>query len=509
MQKRLFCVVLFLLHAAIAFTVEVENPKGWTTLAGQWSEQGKWIVPSVSSDRETLQWALVRSEMFQESRWSEISFDFKLGGSTPSPQFGLLLNVRDKQDYQLLRICDAATKPLIQLLRWQYGNYRMWQEIKLPEPLNPEKTYTFSIQRAPMVDTVDWRPWKLILVDSASGRVLLRQGIENEQPAFGMGIVGLYSETVGSSFGEFTISSTTELSVSGLLQLAPLFADGMVLQQKSKIRIWGKAENGKKIRIKIAGKSYFTNSTEAGDWQLSIPPLKAQTGLEIKVISERDSVTIRDVAVGEVWLASGQSNMEMRAWQSDMKGAEKGLNDNNLRFFLQPQWPSPHPNFDGGGAWVKADSVSVPGWSAVALSFALELRRKLKVPVGIISAHWGGTAVESWMPRSVLATDSVTMPILDRVNQYQKALEKGDPVENRFPWCWDVPGQRHTPGDLFNGMIAPHIPYALKGVIWYQGESNSQRAKQYEHLFPLLISSWRDQWQTAEPEFLLCADCRI
>ena len=316
-----------------------------------------------------------------------------------------------------------------------------------------------------------------------------------------MGIVGLYSETVGSSFGEFTISSSTALSVSGPLRLAPLFADGMVLQQKSKIRIWGKAEKGKKIRIKIAGNSYFTNSTETGEWLLSIPSLKAQTGLELKVISEKDTVTIRDVSVGEVWLASGQSNMEMRTWQSDMQIAAKGLKDNNLRFFLQPQWPSPHPNFDGGGEWVKADSVSVLGWSAVALSYALELRRKLNVPVGIISAHWGGTAIESWMPRSELATDSVTIPILIRVKQYQKALEQGNPTEGRFPWCWDVPGQRHTPGDLYNGMIAPLIPYTLEGVVWYQGESNSQRAKQYEHLFPLLISSWRKQWRLPNMSF--------
>jgi len=501
MLKRLICLLLFTLSFAFFPVFAIEKPKGWMMLTGNWADRDKWITPIDTTGRSIPQWVIIRSNMHKESRWSEINFDLKLMDNTSSPQFGLLLNVKSKDDYQLLRICNTTTNPVVQLLRWQYGYYRMWQELKLPEPLVAETSYNLSVQRAPMVDKEDWRQWKIIVTDNTTKRILLKQGIENEQPAFGLGIIGFYSEMTGVSFGNFHIKSKAALAVSGSLRLAPLFSDGMVLQQGSKLRIWGKADLNKKIRIEIARHSYITNSNEAGDWKISIPPLKAQTGLELMVIVGKDSVIVRDVAVGEVWLASGQSNMEMRTWQTDISDLAKGLTDNDLRFFLQPQWSAPNPNFDSGGEWVKADSASVMGWSAIALGFAMELRRKLNVPVGIISSNWGGTAVESWMPRSELATDSVTLPILDRLNQYQLALEKGRLVESIFPWCWDVPGQRHTPGDLYNGMIAPHIPYTLKGMIWYQGESNSSRARQYEHLFPMLISSWRERWQNPNMSF--------
>jgi len=496
------CILLFSFILFIIPALATENLKNWQQLSGHWDFNEEWITPSKENNGIITRWAIARVDLNEESRWEEISSDFQIGNTMKDPQFGLLLNVKSKDNYQLLRICNSTTNPVIQMLRWQYGHYRMWQEIKLPGSLSSGTTYRISVCRAPMVDTEDWRQWKILLSDKTTKQILLKQGIENEQPTFGMGNVGLYAETTGIRFGNFTVESKKHLTSSGTLRLAPLFNDGMVLQQQAKIKIWGKANPEEKIQIELAGRIYHTASAKSGDWKISIPPLKAQVGLVLKVIAGKDSVIIQDIAVGEVWMASGQSNMEMRVWQSDVAALAKEVSkDEDLRFFLQPQWPSPHSCFDGGGEWMKADSVSVKGWSAVALSFALELRKKLHVPVGIISSNWGGTAVESWIPRSRLAKDSITSPILKRMNQYQIALEKSDPIENRFPWCWDLPGQRHTPGDLFNGMIAPHIHFAIKGVIWYQGESNSYRARQYEHLFPMLISSWRELWQNPKMGF--------
>lgn len=502
MRNSLISIVFASLAYVISPSFAGENKKDWTVISGKWTTEQHWFAPVDTSGQTIPYWLVVRSKMNEDSRWDELSFDFKMNDTAENQQFGVLLNFQAKDDYQLLRICNTATKPVIQMLRWQYGDFRVWQEINLPAPLSPEIVYNVSIQRAPLVDIEDWRQWKIILSDKMTSQILLKQGIENEQPAFGLGNVGLYAEKAGIRFGKFSIQSKTILTTTGSLKLAPLFSDGMVLQQRTKIRIWGKAQANEKVKIEIAGKSYYTYSNSTGDWFKSISPLIAQRGLELKVNAGKDSVTVHDIAVGEVWLASGQSNMEMRTWQSDVTmDAKKIVTDDNLRFFLQPNWPSAEPCSDSGGNWVKADSSSVMGWSAVALSFALELRKKLNVPVGIISSNWGGTAIESWIPRSRLATDSLTLPILNRFKQFQKALINREPTETRFPWCWDVPGQRHTPGDLYNGMIAPHIPFVIKGVIWYQGESNSYRSKQYEHLFPMLISSWREMWQNPKMKF--------
>lgn len=479
--------------------IVAQNQKDWNSLSRNW-DINECLIPSKENKNITTPWTITRVDQNEESIWNELSCDFML--TTTTQKFGILLNIKNKDDYQLLRICNSVTNPVLQMLRWQYGKFRLWQEIKLPNQLSSEITYNLLLRRAPMVDKEDWRQWKIILTDNSAKQIILKQGIENEQPAFGVGTVGLYSETSDIRFCNFVITSKKTLTTSKALRFPPIFSDGMVLQQQTKIKIWGKANANEKIRIEIAEKSYNTISNKTSDWEIIIPPLKAQTELTIKVFSENDSLIINNVAVGEVWLASGQSNMEMRVWQTDVAEiANELLNDSDLRFFLQPQWPSPQPCFNSGGEWVKADSVSIMGWSAVALSYAFELRKKLQVPIGIISSNWGGTAAESWIPQSMLSTDSITSPILERVNQYQIDLEKGNPIENRYPWSWDVPGQRHTPGYLFNGMVAPHIPFSLKGVIWYQGESNSLRAKQYEHLFPMLISSWREKWQNPNMNF--------
>ncbi|MCK5822046.1 MAG: hypothetical protein KAH17_09165, partial [Bacteroidales bacterium] len=199
-------------------------------------------------------------------------------------------------------------------------------------------------------------------------------------------------------------------------------------------------------------------------------------------------------------MASGQSNMAMMVWQSDMASvAEQNLPDEDLRIFLQPQWPSSEPVFDSGGKWENSQTGNVSEWSALAYSFAKDLREELNVPVGIIGSYWGGTSAESWLPREDLAADPITKTILDEYNSAQQSLESALPIIGVHPF--NVPDQSHAPGYLYNGMIHPHIQSAIKGVIWYQGESNTLRAEQYETLFPMLIRSWRDVWDLPEMSF--------
>lgn len=427
--------------------------------------------------------------------WIHLSVDFR---ASSDANFDLLLNVENEEDYMRLRI-NYGDQPVLQLVRRQYGYDRLWQELKPAILWKTGEWYQLSIEKAPWIDLEDWRPWKIVITNKETKEVLLRQGIENEMPAFGMGKVGICTKK-NTDFRHFQCVPIQRCYGQQALKLAPLFCDRMVLQQNKKISIWGQARPMACVKVFFQGKEYVTVANGQGDWTIAMDAFPAMEGQLLEVTSEGECVKVKDIAIGEVWLASGQSNMEMRSWQSDVSSiARLNTPDDGLRFFVQPQWPSDHAVFDSGGEWLKADSIHAMGVSAVAYSFAQRLRTELGIPVGIICSYWGGTAIESWMPQEKLLTDSLAEPIWKRYHHYQKALEQRLPIEASYPYSWDIPGQRHSPGYLFNGMMAPLIPYALKGILWYQGESNSERARQYETLFPMLLDSWRERWKEELP----------
>lgn len=426
--------------------------------------------------------------------WIHLNVDFKAYRYT---DFDILLNATDQNDCIVLRI-RYNNRPVLQLLRFQYGVYRMWQELKPEFSWKVGEWYQLSIQKAPWIDLKDWRPWKIV-VKAKNGEVLLCQGIENEMPAFGMGRVGVrMNEDI--KVHNFQCFPIQRLDKKQNLKLAPLFCNGMVLQQNKRIPVWGKARPLECVSVVFHDLKYETYADEDGNWRVIMDAFPVMHHQVLKVRSAGEQVIVRDVGIGEVWLASGQSNMEMRTWQSDVAPIVKvNTPDEQLRFFVQPQWPSEQEIFDSGGEWVKADSICAMGVSAVAYSFAHKLRSELKIPVGVICSYWGGTAIESWIPREKLLTDSLTKPIWDRYQHYKVALKRHQLGQVPYPFCWDIPGQRHSPGYLFNGMVAPLAPYAIKGILWYQGESNCERARQYEVLFPMLLDSWREKWKEELP----------
>lgn len=427
--------------------------------------------------------------------WICMNVDFKACRDT---DLDILLNVKDQNDCMVLRI-HYSDRPVLQLLRYQYGDYRMWQELKPTDSWKVGEWYQLSIQKAPWIDLEDWRPWKIVVTAEETGKVLLRQGIENEMPAFGMGKVGVRINE-NMKIRKFQCFPVRRLGKKQNLRLAPLFCNGMVLQQNKKVPVWGKTYPLECVSVVFRDVKYDTRADGDGNWRVVMNASPVMEHQVLEVVSAGEQVIVRDVGIGEVWLASGQSNMEMRTWQSDVAPiARLNTPDEQLRFFVQPQWPSEQKTFDSGGEWVKADSIHAMGVSAVAYSFAQKLRSELKIPVGIICSYWGGTAIESWIPMGKLLTDSLTKPIWDRYQQYKVALEQHQLVEVPYPYCWDISGQRHSPGYLFNGMIAPLAPYAIKGILWYQGESNSERARQYEVLFPMLLDSWRERWKEELP----------
>ena len=298
--------------------------------------------------------------------------------------------------------------------------------------------------------------------------------------------------------------------------LPSIISDNMVLQRGTKASVWGKADPKEQVTVKIAGKTVTATAGEDGAWSVKIDGLKTG-GPQEMTVAGKNTLTIKNVAVGEVWVASGQSNMEFHV--GGVINAGKEMEDAKfpmIRMFTVARKVADEPQGDCAGKWEICVPETVKGFSAVGYFFARDLHQKLKVPVGVIHTSWGGTPAESWTPKAALEADEELKQISDRwqksaedfpktKEQFEKQhadwKEKADKdkaegkkpsAEPRAPSPHD--SSPNKPSGLFNGMIAPIVPYAIRGAIWYQGESNSGRAMEYRKLFPTMIQSWRKAW---------------
>jgi len=270
-------------------------------------------------------------------------------------------------------------------------------------------------------------------------------------------------------------------SASADVKPHPLFTDHAVLQQGRTLPVWGWAADGEKVTVRLAGQEASTEAKD-GKWRVDLKPLAAG-GPHQLTIEGKNKIVVDDVLVGEVWVASGQSNMQWGL--SATEGAEKaiaGATDSKLRLFTVPMEPAGEPKSTIEAKWVVCSPETAKDFSAVAYYFGQDLRKRFDRPVGLIGTYWGGTPSEAWTHRDKLANT----PGLAHILGYDRKAND--------PWY---------PGGLFNGMIAPIVPYAISGAIWYQGESNADRAWQYRTLFPAMISSWREAWGQGDFPFLL------
>ena len=272
------------------------------------------------------------------------------------------------------------------------------------------------------------------------------------------------------------------------VRLPAIFGDGMVLQADLPLRIYGWADPGEAVDVRIRldaeeepVRKARTTGDDAGRFVVSLEPLAAG-GEYVVEISAKNELVLRDVWLGEVWICSGQSNMEWPVAQSsDAEREIATANDRFLRLFVVERATAPDaPADDVRGTWMHLTPESVPNFSAVAYSFGRELALHTGSPVGLIQAAWGGTPAESWTERSFLEGDERFEAILER-------------RPDRAPLF---------ASSLYNGMIAPLARLRVRGVIWYQGESNASRAEQYRALFPALIRSWRAAFDDAGLAFL-------
>lgn len=253
------------------------------------------------------------------------------------------------------------------------------------------------------------------------------------------------------------------------VQPHPLFCENLVLQQGTAVPVWGTADPGEKVSVRCQGQEVSVVADKDGQWLVRLQDLKPGGPYEL-TITGKNSIRLENVLVGEVWLCSGQSNMEwsVKASADADKNIAASAND-RIRLFTVPRTKAETPQTHLKGNWSVCGPATVAGFSAVGYYFGRDLQKALNVPVGLIHSSWGGTAAELWTSRRVLDSNP------------------------NFP---------KNGGQLYNGMIAPLIPYAIKGVIWYQGESNAGRAWQYRSLFPAMIQNWRDDWKQGDFPFL-------
>lgn len=275
-----------------------------------------------------------------------------------------------------------------------------------------------------------------------------------------------------------TVSFFFQGSLSAV-QLNPLFSDGMVLQRDVPTSVFGKADGNEKVTVKIAGKTYETEA-EDGRWLVTLEPLSAG-GPHVLSVTGDDEVTISDVLVGEVWICSGQSNMEWKFDEAD--GAEEERPQAvypSIRTFEVSHNARQEPQDVFAGKWTKCTPESVDSFSAVAYYFARELHNRLGVPVGIIDSTWGGTPAQAWTSLEKLKENPALSHYVDEFDSFKERGFK------------DFDQRSAT--SLFNGMVSPMIPYTMKGVAWYQGESNAQQAHEYQTLLTTMIADWRGRW---------------
>ena len=329
------------------------------------------------------------------------------------------------------------------------------------------------------------------------------------------------------------------LSASAIadVKLPGIFGDHMVLQRDQKVPFWGTADAGEQVTVTIGAAKATATADADGNWKAVLEPLKASEEAADVVVAGKNTITIKDVLVGDVWVCSGQSNMGYTLDQAhNVAQAKKDANRPNLRLFTVGRKVAFEPQTDCKGAWAASTPETAVKFSAVAYFFGVEIQADQKVPIGLINTSWGGTPAQAWTSLEVLQATPATKTLADQFVDTKTNLDaKKEKYTKEVLPDWEAkqkawqdevaklkaekvdasklpkgPGQKPYAPDqnpnlstvLYNGMIAPIIPLSIKGAIWYQGESNAGQPGQYRDLFPAMITDWRTRW--GQGDFPFC-----
>lgn len=328
---------------------------------------------------------------------------------------------------------------------------------------------------------------------------------------------------------------TLTASARADVRLPAVFSEHMVVQAGKPVPVWGWADANEAVTVSLAGQSKQTTADDEGAWKLALNPLAATAEPQTLSVQGKNKLTVGDVLVGEVWLASGQSNMAfqvLRGLNPEQEAAAAKYPQ--IRMFTVARKPIRTPQSDCAGSWQVCSPETVGTFSAVAYFFGRELHQQLKTPVGLINSSVGGTDIAAWTSEPTQRKDPDLAAAFDnmiladekfdpaaaqkelearlkawpaQVKKWKEQVAAGKaPANSRQPPKPTLTVQpredNNFPANLYNGMIAPLVPYATSGVIWYQGEhntSNALKAKRYYRQLPLLVSDWREQWQAELP----------
>jgi sialate O-acetylesterase len=297
-----------------------------------------------------------------------------------------------------------------------------------------------------------------------------------------------------------------------------IFSDHAVLQRDVKLPVWGWAKPGEIVEVSLAGQKQQSETDDSGRWQVTFAPLALGEPLTM-MVEGKNRIEIKDLLVGDVWLCSGQSNMEWRVEHSlDPELEIPAANYPDLRLLKVKNEGDQNPQVDSTDHWQRCTPQTAESFSAVGYYFGRELQQIERVPIGMIDNSWGGSSCEAWIRRDLLEGNELYQPLLERWNktmadfdadpasadfrskyaEWQKkdaeGRKSGQPNLAGRPQWNSVATNNIRPASLYNGRICPIAPYAIRGAIWYQGETNVDRAYQYREMFPLMVKTWREKW---------------
>ncbi len=291
------------------------------------------------------------------------------------------------------------------------------------------------------------------------------------------------------------------------VRLPDIFSNHMVLQQSAVVNIWGWADSGEKVSVSGSWNQEVvtTVTDESGKWNVVLTTPKPGEVFELLVSGENE-LRIKDVLIGEVWICSGQSNMAWNMARTENYQNELEQANSQIRYFQCERRTSPTPAIVVG-KWIVVNTETLGALSGVGYHFGNKLNQTLKCPVGLIVNAYGGSTIESWIPRDILEEQEYFIPVLNGLDSmvadiknrmakakrtiiadWEKQVKQAKKPNNPRPF------PQHRPAHCYNAMLNGIIPYTMKGVLWYQGESNAGRGYQYKKLLTPLIESWRSKW---------------
>ncbi|MBN9660052.1 MAG: sialate O-acetylesterase [Acidobacteria bacterium] len=300
-------------------------------------------------------------------------------------------------------------------------------------------------------------------------------------------------------------------------KLPALFTDHMVIQRSRPVHVWGAATPGEEVSATFRGATVRNRANSIGQWSIFLPPGEAGGPFDLTVKAS-NTIALHDILVGDVWVASGQSNMEFAT--RDAVDADKEIsaaNYPNIRLFRVENNVATHPLDDVTAApWASVTPQTVGEFSAVAYFFGRHINEKQRIPIGLIESNWGGTPAEAWTSMRALSSDASLMPVFSewakmnddaiathlrreqQLAEWQKSVDQAKADGRKAPGRPWAPNERDcwSPAGLYNAMIAPLTPFPIRGAIWYQGESNAgvERVSTYSRLFQTMIQDWRRAW---------------